>query len=277
VLQAYRLEHRIRSAAHPFPDLDQEGEWLEAPFWIWTAEDPRRRRVFARHSTEAIVLSDRRGIEVSLPLSADGDAGRAVERLLGLARQGIRIRGRALVTTLWARLALGDLFVHGIGGAKYDQVTDAILVRFFGLQPPEFLVVSATLHLPVPRPAVTVDDLRGIDSLLRELRWHPELHVDHTSVPPLDAREDPERLIKTKRDWIATEPNPENVRHRFLEIRRVNGALQPWVAHQRKHLLAERAETTAALRAHAILSSREYSFCLYPEQTLREFLDELLP
>ena len=69
-------------------------------------------------------------------------------------RGGVRIRSRALVTTLWARLALGDLFIHGIGGAKYDRVTDLLIERFFGLRPPGLLVLSATLHLPIERDRV---------------------------------------------------------------------------------------------------------------------------
>ena len=61
----------------------------------------------------------------------------------------LKIRSRALITTLWARLVLGDLFLHGIGGAKYDQLTDLLIERFFGLTPPGFMVLSATLHLPI--------------------------------------------------------------------------------------------------------------------------------
>ena len=45
-VQEYRRAHRIRNAAHPVPDLVAEGPWLEAPLWIWTAEQPQRRRVF---------------------------------------------------------------------------------------------------------------------------------------------------------------------------------------------------------------------------------------
>ena len=60
------------------------------------------------------------------------------------ARQGVKIRSRALVTTLWARLALSDLFLHGIGGAKYDQVTDRLIESFFDLAPPAIMVLSAT-------------------------------------------------------------------------------------------------------------------------------------
>ena len=46
----YRRRSRIRSAAHPVPDLAADGPWLEAPFWIWTADNPSRRRLFARQA-----------------------------------------------------------------------------------------------------------------------------------------------------------------------------------------------------------------------------------
>ena len=35
--------------------------------------------------------------------------------------------------TLWARLLLCDLFIHGIGGAQYDRVTDLIVENYFGV------------------------------------------------------------------------------------------------------------------------------------------------
>ncbi len=40
-VREYRRLHHIRNAAHPFPDLAAEGLWQEAPYWIWTQEDPR--------------------------------------------------------------------------------------------------------------------------------------------------------------------------------------------------------------------------------------------
>ena len=124
----------------------------------------RRRRLFARACPpdENRCISDRQSWEARLPLSAEGDAAGAVERLMELQRGGVRIRPRALVTTLWARLALGDLFIHGIGGAKYDCVTDRLIERFFGLAPPRFLVVSATLHLPIEHRRATAEEVRAI-------------------------------------------------------------------------------------------------------------------
>ncbi len=147
----YRQIYRIRNHAHPAPDLAVEGDWRETPFWIWTAENPHRRRLFACPSGGETALSDRQEIELKLSVTPDADAGRAVEQLAEWRRKGVKIRSRALITTLWARLVLGDLFIHGIGGGNYDHVTDAIIERFFGCAPPHFVVLSATLLLPIER------------------------------------------------------------------------------------------------------------------------------
>lgn len=276
VVDEYRRSHGIRSTAHPVPDLAAEGPWLESPFWIWTVGDPRRRRLFARQRNGEILLSDRDRLEISLPLEAEGEASRAAEKLVGLAAQGVKIRSRALITTLWARLVLSDLFVHGIGGAKYDQVTDALIARFFGLEPPGFLVLSATLLLPIARHRVTVEELRGVERRLRELTYHPERFLGEGGGPsgsPAEAAE----LAVAKGRWVRTLQTPANARARCREIRRVNQALQPWVEPERQRLLRQLEPIRAALRAETILSSREYSFCLYPEATLREFFFSLLP
>jgi hypothetical protein len=276
VVAEYRRTHHIRSTAHPVPDLAAEGNWLEAPFWIWTADQPRRRRLFACQRDDEIVFTNRAGLEASLPLTPEGDAQAAAERLIEVGRQGIKIRSRALVTTLWARLVLSDLFLHGIGGAKYDQVTDALMSQFFGLQPPRYLVVSATLHLPIPHQVPSDEDLRRIDRRLRDLTYHPErIFEESQSVEP--SHDGPAELIEAKRHWIRTPQTPENAATRFQEFHRINAALQPWVAAERRRLLEHRQRLEAALRNESILSSREYAFCLYPEEMLRREFARLLP
>lgn len=277
VLQAYRKTNRVRSTAHPAPDLADEDPWLEAPLWIWTEGDPRRRRLFVRRRTDAIILSDRRQASIELPLRPDGDGARAAARLMELPAQGVKIRCRALITTLWARLVLSDLFVHGIGGAKYDQVTDALIARFFGRRPPGFQVVSATLYLPVARPTRTRENLQAIQRQLREIAFHPEKYVDRQSATCAQAAKNAQELIAEKLRWIHAASGPEAARRRFVEIRRINQALQAMVAGQRQRLLEDRQRASQAVRAEAILGSREYAYCLFPEPKLREFLGIVLP
>lgn len=268
-IQQYRRLNRIRSAAHPVPDLAADGAWLESPFWVWTADDPQRRPLMARRRGDEVILSNAAGREWTLPLDADRPADRAVDRLREFSALGVKIRSRALTTTLWARLVLGDLFIHGIGGAKYDQVTDALIERFFGLPAPAFLTLSATLCLPVDTPLPKQLDTGAIRQQLRDLEFHPERHVVAADAEVAD-------LLAEKRRWVATPQTRANARERFLAIRRVNEALQPRVADCRERLVREWNQRAGADQAAAILQWREYSFCLYPEDELREFLFGLL-
>jgi hypothetical protein len=248
------------------PDLIAVDDWLEAPYWIWDTTNPSRRRLFVRQRGDEIILSDRHDFEAALSLTPEGDAARAVDQLAELAGRGIRIRTRALVTTLFARLLLSDLFLHGIGGAKYDQVTDAIIERFFGLKPPEYMTVTATLRLPIARPEITVEDGRRIGAQLRDQAYHPERYLAVDGDAALAA------LVERKRQWIATEPTPENARQRCRSIRAANEQMQPYLEAERHQLLDERASIETSLRASAILASREYAFCLYPEAALRQLM-----
>ena len=285
----YRRANHIRNAAHPVPDLAAEDSWTEAPLWIWTAAQPQRRRVFVCRRGHDILVSDRAGQELRLPVTAEGDATAAVGRLMAWSRQGVRIRSRALITTLWARLALCDLFMHGIGGAKYDQVTDRLIETFFGTTPPGIMVLSATLHLPLQGPGIAPsaiatdgerpcnDNLRDIRRELRELSYHPEKYLHANHLPDGESSVRARALVAEKQRWIGTPVTHENAYARWNAFRRINNELQPWVARQRHEMLELQAQMQRAARHEKVLGSREYGFCLYPESYLRDFFSELLP
>jgi hypothetical protein len=272
----YRLRHRIRSHAHPVPDLAIEGEWLESPFWIWTAENPRRRRLFVRPGGRETTLSDRQNVELRLSLSPDSDGGRAVEQLIEWRHKGVKIRSRALITTLWARLALGDLFLHGIGGGNYDRVTDAIVERFFGRVPPRFMVLSATLLVPIERRSPTGEDPRVPSARLRELTYHPERFLGELRDLSKTNYSFATAAVTEKRRWIETPQTRENAKRRCRGIRGVNERLQPWLAELRSQWERRRDFALADAKKEKILAWREYAFCLYPEDAIRDFFKEML-
>ncbi|REJ94109.1 MAG: hypothetical protein DWQ35_08795 [Planctomycetota bacterium] len=273
-VRAYRRRHRVRSMAHPVPDLAADGRYLEAPFWIWDAEDRRRRPLFVAQEDGELRLTDRGKLDLRLSASCEGELDLACEQLAALSARGIKIRTRALLTTLFARLLLGDLFVHGIGGAKYDALTDVLLRRFCGLVPPEFVTLSATLHLPIERPAATRDDVREVEQALRDLVYHPETALD---ADQLSADAELRRQVAEKRHWIHTEQTLENARRRCQAIRQANETMQPHLADRRARLLARRDFLLSALRNERILGSREYAFCLYSGRQLQDFLLDYLP
>ncbi|MEK6249327.1 MAG: hypothetical protein N2C12_14180, partial [Planctomycetales bacterium] len=272
----YRRVHRLRSQAHPVPDLGTEGEWLEAPFWIWSVQDPHRRRLICRVRGDELLLSDGHGLELPLSLSPDMDADSAVNQLSEAASRGIKIRTRALITTMFARLFPADLFVHGIGGARYDQLTDMLIRRFFELEPPGYLTLSGTLKLPVTQTHSSIEDLRRVHRELRDLKFNPDrflLYNGNTDQVKASAMD----WIENKRQWIDTEQTVDNARLRFEQIRDSNQALQLLVADQASRLRLQQEKIEQQLRAEAIISSRDSAFCLHQKSILTDYLLDIMP
>ena len=273
-LGTFRLRHRLRNHAQPMPDLETSGHWLEAPLWVWSAEDPTRRRVFVRDCAVGTELTDRHGWRATLPLSADTDCQAAVDRLAELEQQGVKLRTRALVTTLIARLLVSDLFIHGIGGARYDEVTDGLIREFFAQTPPQFMAVSGTLHLPVEADLPAGGNARQWKERLRGLTYHGEAYLDHSAVST-ESRRAAESLASEKWKWIRTPKTSGNADERHRGIATVNDRLQPFLLPLRREAELGLAAARAADRKRQILQSRDYAFCLYPQELLRSLLHSL--
>lgn len=263
-LGEYRAAHQLRSLAQPIPDLALVDDWCEAPLWVWSDDNPRRRPLFVRPVGEGLELSDHAHWTATLPATSSGDYSAAVEALQAIASQGVRIRTRALSTTLFARLLLGDIFLHGIGGAKYDQVTDDLTRRWLGCDLPQYLTLSATLRLPIPHTPATPADRNQIRQQLRDLEYHPEQHLPGNAPPEALA------LVEQKRRGIATPKTPATAHARHQAITTANQQLQGLLEEQRRRLLELDTQLTHQTRATALLQSREYAFCLFPEENLRE-------
>lgn len=181
------------------------------------------------------------------------------------------LRPRALTLTLFVRLCVGDFFIHGIGGGKYDEVTDAIIRDYFGLEPPAYQVLSATLHLPLPSFASTAADLQHALRRLRDLQWNPQRYLT------AEQRADPQVQAQLQRhsQLVASEPPwAEHAARRkwFQALRQVNEQLRPLVAVQWPAAETEFAKVRSEVAANAILHRRDYAWVLYPEELLRQFL-----
>jgi hypothetical protein len=214
------------------------------------------------------------------------DACCAVEVLRDLPRKGICLRARALTTTLFSRLCLADLFVHGIGGAKYDEMTDRILSRFFGVPVPGFLTLTATLYAELTQPfSVAPEDAARLQRLLRDLRWNPDRHLtpDHNAEVSglIDEKQSLVSAMKSADDPCATR-RARRARslcnfERYKRIHEINNRLAKFVADQEQRATEELAEIRRQLAVNAQLQDREYAFCLYPADKLRRLMASLWP
>jgi hypothetical protein len=279
-LAEYRIVNKIRSASHPVPELATDGEWLEAPFWIWTKENPQRRRLFvcrdrAPDGKTALCLSDRQQVQDITVLLSSNDSTAGVEQWTYLEETcGIKIRPRALITTMYSRLFLSDLFIHGIGGAKYDELTDAIIRRFFGIEPPAYMTVTGTVRLPIPRPDVSAADVRNVKQLIREIRFHPEKFVNDTS-PAI--RESATQFAAQKQELLRQHQfhfrgaSPEQSRA-LDDLNRQLSVLLTDVEIRLRDELKDRERDYQTAR---LLGSREFSFVLHPADELPEQLKKM--
>jgi hypothetical protein len=266
----YRRLYGIRSRNHPVADLESEGDWSEAPFWAWRADKARRRPLLVRQR-DAKTLELRLGGEkapfAELLLGPDRDACCAVDRLLELPAEGIRLRTRALTTTMFARLLLGDLFIHGIGGAKYDELGDEIIRGFFGFEPPPFWTLSLTQRLGLPRTPADPRRLAELRREIRTLQYNPDRWLVPEAVPEVLA------LVDEKARAIAgpLETRKQRVA-RFREIQRINRELGRFVAEPIRVLQEEIPRLDAGLAWNRVADSREYAWVLHDHARLESAL-----
>ncbi len=269
-LDRYRQENRIRGQQRPIPDLAREGGRWEAPFWAYRRGQPRNR-VFAERTGDAIRLFAANE-EIAHKL---GDTAAWEELTSPTSDHSWRLRPRALALTLWARLFLADLFVHGIGGAKYDHISDAIIADYYGLTPPNMVCASATLRMNLPHGQATLQSVGEMRRGLRDLEWNPQRHlVGH---PELDEiKKTRERNVRRATELRERSPGLAAARREaFEQIRKANGVLR---AAMPETLAAGRAELqrrVEELGHNAVALDREYFYALHPRERLERLAASL--
>ncbi|MFQ5414176.1 MAG: hypothetical protein ACE5E6_06925 [Phycisphaerae bacterium] len=271
-LDAYREAQRLRGTRHPMPDLVRGDRRWEVPVWAYQATGPRRRVFVERSGDTARLFADTLEIGQLDPALAATSA--AAANWDGVAR-GWRLRPRALTLTIWARLLLADLFVHGIGGAKYDRIADRIIADYYRVTPPDMACVSATLTLGLPHRPATAETVRIARHALRDLQYNPQRHVpDHPDLVPLLRR----RAAAVAQSQALRRECPGDRQRRraaFLDIRDANAAM---LAARPELLTTRRAALDRSIRdlaAARIAAGREYFFGLFTHDRLQVLFDAL--
>jgi hypothetical protein len=242
------------------PDLTRDGERIETALWIYQPTQPRRR-LWVRHTGDRIGLhADHEHVGT---VGAD-ELRRDVDVVLRSLRPWV-VRPRALTLTLWARLLACDLFVHGIGGAKYDRITDAIIRRYYGCEPSAYVCVSATLRLPLPRHEVTPADLADARQQVRDWRYNPDRYIPD---PPFSLLDERRRLIALADELRAARGSRQTRREVFLGIRGVNAQLVDTHPEIRRQLAERLERATRAVESNRVADSREYFYVLQPADRL---------
>jgi hypothetical protein len=274
----YRIYHQIKNESQPIPPLAEQSKdgvvWTEAPFWVYSTKSPTRRALWIRHANHRIILSDLHEWESRIDCDADFEAITAWWQ--SLMRSQVAVRPRALTSTLFMRLAIGDLFVHGIGGGKYDQITDLIIKRWCGIGAPTFAVATATLFLPMKHDAAmsrrTLLTSEARDRL-RDHRFNPERLVSNRS------SEETQSMRTQVLERIKSIPigAAKILWHKSLQELKsaIRSSLLEEVHIDQASLASDLQASIAEDLQQKLRSSREYSIAVFPDGWTQKKLQTL--
>lgn len=256
-LAGYREHYGVRTTAQPFPDLAVSTGRIESPFWH--VSGGRRWPLFVDPVGRRLV-------------AADHDAGALPDDPEDGAFAQVPIRPRALTLTAFARLALTDLFIHGIGGGRYDRATDAIVRAFFGVAPPLYATVTATLFLPFTRGGRRDVERQRLRRLLLDLQHNPDRFLGEDGVHRALIQEKWELIRAIEHAGGLTRRERRAATQRIREVNQILGVMvagriaEAQEALQRLDRQQEDAEVTAY---------RGYPFLLHRVEDVDALVDTL--
>ncbi|UCG49928.1 MAG: hypothetical protein JSU94_09115 [Phycisphaerales bacterium] len=247
--------------------LDTHGGLIELPFWV-VSTDGRRSSLHVRTANAGRV-----GIgTVSTELANLDPAwlSKNPSRLANtLHKLGHFLRPKAVPLTLFVRLFLADWFVHGLGGATYEPVTDNIIREYYHIEPPAFGVATCTMTLNTRnQPPSPKSPVAQLTRRLRDIRHNPEKYIDRPTLKTAAVAS----LIGSKRQLVAKATDrslPGDARSSaYASLVAVNERLFEYA-----RTAADRTERQMALSHKNALSKkvadyREFFFGLFPQQRL---------
>jgi hypothetical protein len=214
-LHDYRKIHKIKNKAQPLPDLDEISG--ELPFW------------YVRN-------------------------GERMPFMRGNKIEDKNIYPRAVSLTLFCRIFLADLMIHGIGGARYDQITNRLLERFFKYEAAPFSVASATLSLDV-RSDYPIDS-RKISDIEKDLRTY---EFDPTHFMP-----DTDPLMIQKKEIIQSRTIPgADLKKCHKEIQLINKKAKDLLTGVYEDLIKEKKREKIVSKNNLIRLDRTFPFIFY--------------
>lgn len=262
-LEEFRVVNKTRSAAQPFPNLGREGQRVELP--LWSLSGAARSAVWAQPDAQG-------GVQL---VTATGEhlatIGPADEPIAALAASGAVFAPKALLLTLFVRLFCCDLFIHGVGGGRYDSVTDGVCRRYYGVEAPSFVVASITMYLPLGAHVVTDEEVSAATERLNRVTHHPDALLAEVRFDSAEEHDSAVALSAEKTRLVHAIASPDADKKTLgLAIRDVNARLGELLAPLTSQMREELASLEAQRAASGILTDRTYPFCLWSPQEVAD-------
>lgn len=218
----------------------------------------------------------------------------ALETAIGSARRRVDVREarrllmerpetlvpRALLMTGFLRLHVCDLFIHGLGGERYDPITEEWLGAWLGEELAPTTTATATLLLEMSRApkarVVTPTDVARAKWARHRARHDPAmLAVTEPSDRSISAQK--QALLSEMKELRRARRKPGAAgeaarRESARAYRALHALLEPWRESRREALRAldDRADRLQAeAQMHTLRADRTWFFAFHPEERLR--------
>jgi|GEM_PF-1077390 len=282
-LNEYRQKHGITHDLTPMPNLKFESWWFEIPFWGATKYH-QRHSLWAKNDGKHITLKIKGG---------EGTYTLAVDELESeLAKLNISLWPKAIPQTLFCRMYLCDFFIHGTGGAAYEEVGDSLFEKFFKLKPLSFGVASAT-YLVDPEGSQGIGLVleheekilwweRALEKnpeylFTRQDQWKKDLpSFMHASFKGVLENAYLRNLAETKGKWLSALQNPTYKTEASYKIKEINHVLYDGYTEPLKALEHGLLDVTKVKDTKEVLGFREYPFFCYPQESFTDMREKVL-
>ena len=276
-LDEYRKSFNIRNRANPSSNLMVKENLIETPFWIWGDRDNRRKIYLLKDKEKIYLYNDSYG-KIFL---MEKDSPKLLFSLKTILKEkGLKIRPKALMLTMYNRLFISDLFIHGLGGAKYEVVTDEIIKKFFKVEPPQFLVISSTLLLDFKSCYLSSGSIISfLKKKIRDLEFNPERYISEMNLPEETLTQIQEMI--SKKDTLIQEIRGAltlaEKRNISEEIKPINKSIAEKLEPLKYELDKKIKEEEERIKQSKIYTFRKFPFCFFSVKTVQNLLNDQCP
>jgi hypothetical protein len=268
-LNAYRTTHQLRNKNQPLPNLRKSNDgFIESPFWLLTPNQPRAP-LFIKHHGSDIVIADQ-----NKPVGLfSGNSQSSTEDFMHLLKaNNLTIAPRAITLSIFARLFIGDMFVHGTGGARYDLISDKIISDYYNITPPQICAATITMHLPIKvqhDATIIASQIDEAKNTRRALRYNSEKHVDNI---PAQLIYEKVQLIERHKILKGTKGNKQSKRAIFNALMQIRDKMKCHAKDAISENQVNIDELQMQLNQNKIAQGREYFTGLFTKASLDKAL-----
>jgi hypothetical protein len=251
--------------------INQDKKRVELPFWLISQRGNRSTLFIKSIRNQNFIFGTQTRIlgrinptqELQIPKQFDET----------LKKYGYCLRPKAIPLTLFVRLYLADWFVHGLGGAKYEAITNSIIEKYYHLKKLHFGIATATLTMPLTDCKTTgYKATAELKQKLRALRFNPERFIKKS----VSRKNIILALIKRKKELIESSQKPtltgQERKMSWQKISELNRKMLEYASVSIKQI-EKKIQTAKRYELHKqAINNRDLFFGLFSEKTLQDFI-----